>query len=225
MADYFRRLFELRRRKPGDDLTTHLVQVDENGDILTNEELTAKVILLFGAGHEATVNLMGNRLLDAVPVQRPSEPVVTSDNSHPWAETVKAGSDSWNNLQSVATKTQQSFYFNTLSSSAEFLRQDDQKWTLSNAIDALCLHRSAPSYWQHLLCAHFFQSPHTPSSFLGHITGLRGADTLRSTTNINTGIQSLNRRRRLSLRTPRRVHSRSSSPSQISSSRFMTMAG
>jgi cytochrome P450 len=63
MAEYFRRLFELRRREPGDDLTTHLVQAEENGNILTNEELTANVILLFGAGHETTVNLIGNGLL------------------------------------------------------------------------------------------------------------------------------------------------------------------
>jgi cytochrome P450 len=63
MAEYFRGLFELRRREPGDDLTTHLVQAEENGNKLTNEELTANVILLFGAGHETTVNLIGNGLL------------------------------------------------------------------------------------------------------------------------------------------------------------------
>ena len=63
MAEYFRGLFELRRREPSDDLTTHLVQAEENGNKLTNEELTANVILLFGAGHETTVNLIGNGLL------------------------------------------------------------------------------------------------------------------------------------------------------------------
>jgi cytochrome P450 len=63
MAEYFQRLFELRRRDPGDDLTTHLVQAEENGNKLTNEELTANIILLFGAGHETTVNLIGNGLL------------------------------------------------------------------------------------------------------------------------------------------------------------------
>ena len=63
MADYFQRLFELRRREPGNDLTTHLVQAEENGNKFTNEELTANVILLFGAGHETTVNLIGNGLL------------------------------------------------------------------------------------------------------------------------------------------------------------------
>ena len=63
MAEYFHRLFQLRRREPGNDLTTHLGSGQENGNTLTNEELTANVILLFGAGHETTVNLIGNGLL------------------------------------------------------------------------------------------------------------------------------------------------------------------
>jgi cytochrome P450 len=62
-AEYFHRLFELRRRQPGEDLTTQLVQAEEHGSKLSNEELTANVILLFGAGHETTVNLIGNGLL------------------------------------------------------------------------------------------------------------------------------------------------------------------
>jgi cytochrome P450 len=60
---YFQQLFELRRRDPGDDLTTQLVQAEEDGSKLSNEELTANIILLFGAGHETTVNLIGNGLL------------------------------------------------------------------------------------------------------------------------------------------------------------------
>jgi cytochrome P450 len=60
---YFQQLFELRRRSPGDDLTTQLVQAEEDGKKLSNEELTANIILLFGAGHETTVNLIGNGLL------------------------------------------------------------------------------------------------------------------------------------------------------------------
>ena len=62
-AEYFRGLFELRRREPGDDLTTQLVRAEEEGSRLSNEELTANIILLFGAGHETTVNLIGNGLL------------------------------------------------------------------------------------------------------------------------------------------------------------------
>jgi cytochrome P450 len=61
---YFQQLFELRRKQPGDDLTTQLVQAEEeDGSKLTNEELTANIILLFGAGHETTVNLIGNGCL------------------------------------------------------------------------------------------------------------------------------------------------------------------
>ncbi|MFN0186096.1 MAG: cytochrome P450 [Aquabacterium sp.] len=60
---YFQGLFERRRREPGDDLTTQLVQAEEDGSKLSNEELTANIILLFGAGHETTVNLIGNGLL------------------------------------------------------------------------------------------------------------------------------------------------------------------
>ncbi len=60
---YFEQLFELRRKNPGDDLTTQLVQAEEDGSKLSNEELSANIILLFGAGHETTVNLIGNGLL------------------------------------------------------------------------------------------------------------------------------------------------------------------
>jgi len=62
-AAYFKRLFELRRREPGDDLTTQLVQAEEEGSKLSEAELTANIMLLFGAGHETTVNLIGNGLL------------------------------------------------------------------------------------------------------------------------------------------------------------------
>jgi cytochrome P450 len=60
---YFQQLFDLRRKQPGDDLITQLVQAEEDGNKLSNEELTANIILLFGAGHETTVNLIGNGLL------------------------------------------------------------------------------------------------------------------------------------------------------------------
>jgi cytochrome P450 len=60
---YFDQLFDLRRRNPGDDLTTQLLQAEEDGSKLSNDELYANIILLFGAGHETTVNLIGNGLL------------------------------------------------------------------------------------------------------------------------------------------------------------------
>ena len=63
LVAYFEKLFELRRREPGDDLTTLLVQVEDAGERLSEDELIANIILLFGAGHETTVNLIGNGLL------------------------------------------------------------------------------------------------------------------------------------------------------------------
>jgi cytochrome P450 len=60
---YFEALFERRRRDPQDDLISQLVQAEEAGDRLTTAELRANVSLLFGAGHETTVNLIGNGFL------------------------------------------------------------------------------------------------------------------------------------------------------------------
>ncbi len=61
--DYFTGLFEYRRRNPGDDLTTALLDAREADDSLTDEEIIANIALLFGAGHETTTNLIGNGVL------------------------------------------------------------------------------------------------------------------------------------------------------------------
>lgn len=53
---YIQHLADDRRRKPGSDLISALVEVEEQGDKLTPEELVANCILLLNAGHEATVN-------------------------------------------------------------------------------------------------------------------------------------------------------------------------
>jgi pimeloyl-[acyl-carrier protein] synthase len=60
---YFRELVAERRRNPGSDLISTLVQIEEEGDRLTMEELIGTVILLIGAGHETTANLIGNGVL------------------------------------------------------------------------------------------------------------------------------------------------------------------
>jgi cytochrome P450 len=61
-SGFFEDLFELRRREPQDDLITQLVQTEDAGDRLSTIELRANVRLLFAAGHETTVNLIGNGL-------------------------------------------------------------------------------------------------------------------------------------------------------------------
>lgn len=57
---FARRLIRDRRRDPQDDLVTALVQIEEAGDRLDEEELLAMIFLLLVAGHETTVNLIGN---------------------------------------------------------------------------------------------------------------------------------------------------------------------
>ena len=60
--NYFNSLFEQRRAEPRDDLVSGLLAVEESGDVLTEEELRSIVLLLFLAGHETTMNLIGNGL-------------------------------------------------------------------------------------------------------------------------------------------------------------------
>jgi len=63
LADYFRGLIAERRRRPKADLLSDLIAAEEQGDKLTEGELMATVLLLFVAGHETTVNLIGNGML------------------------------------------------------------------------------------------------------------------------------------------------------------------
>jgi cytochrome P450 len=61
---YLRDLVALRRKQPGDDLVSDLVSVtDTDGAKLTEDELVATAVLLLMAGHEATVNVIGNGVL------------------------------------------------------------------------------------------------------------------------------------------------------------------
>jgi len=60
---YFRDLIARRRQNPGDDLISLLAEVEEEGDRLSEVEMIGNIFLLFGAGHETTVNLLGNGLL------------------------------------------------------------------------------------------------------------------------------------------------------------------
>jgi cytochrome P450 len=52
-----------KRSHPGDDLLTALIDVRDGDDALSEEELVAQVALLYVAGHETTVNLIGNGTL------------------------------------------------------------------------------------------------------------------------------------------------------------------
>ncbi|GAA3436358.1 cytochrome P450 [Kutzneria kofuensis] len=60
---YMLRLADKRRDNPGEDLLSGLVQVQDAGDVLSEAELLTTCILLLIAGHETTVNLIGNGTL------------------------------------------------------------------------------------------------------------------------------------------------------------------
>src|SRR4030095_6055002 len=63
LSDYFRELIKERRAAPRADLLSGLIAAEEAGDKLNEEELLATCILILIAGHETTVNLIGNGVL------------------------------------------------------------------------------------------------------------------------------------------------------------------
>lgn len=63
LVPYLIEVIEDRRTSPSDDLLSGLLAVEDDGDTLSPEELISFVILLYVAGHETTVNLIGNGAL------------------------------------------------------------------------------------------------------------------------------------------------------------------
>jgi cytochrome P450 len=63
LSTYIGELLAERRRKPGDDLLSALAAVDVDGDSITAREIVSLAQLLLVAGHETTVNLIGNGVL------------------------------------------------------------------------------------------------------------------------------------------------------------------
>lgn len=63
MEDFFGTIFANRRRSPGDDLATDLVQAREGNSSLTDAEMVTVAIGLFGAGFETTAHMIANGLL------------------------------------------------------------------------------------------------------------------------------------------------------------------
>lgn len=63
MFDHVSELIAMKRKEPGDDLLSALIAAEEHGDVLSDNELVEQVVLLYIAGHETTVNLIGNGVL------------------------------------------------------------------------------------------------------------------------------------------------------------------
>ncbi|WP_225849569.1 cytochrome P450 [Streptomyces sp. HPF1205] len=79
-------LVELKRRSPGDDMTTELIAArEEDGSRLSEQELVDTLLLMISAGHETTVNLLDN--------------AVHALLTHPdQLDLVRAGKASWNDV-------------------------------------------------------------------------------------------------------------------------------
>ena len=60
LTEFFRKTVADRRRNKGNDLISLLIDIEEEGEVLTEEELYAQCIALLFAGHETTRNLIGN---------------------------------------------------------------------------------------------------------------------------------------------------------------------
>ncbi|MFL5806705.1 MAG: cytochrome P450 [Roseiflexaceae bacterium] len=63
VSDYLREIIAARRRAPQDDLISGLIAAEEQGSVLNEAELVASCVMLLFAGHETTMNLIGNGLV------------------------------------------------------------------------------------------------------------------------------------------------------------------
>jgi cytochrome P450 len=84
-AAYLVPLFEQRRRSPEADLISALVAAEEAGDRLGADELLTTVVLLLTAGHETTMNLIGNGLLALLRNPGQLEVLRSRPDLMPWA--------------------------------------------------------------------------------------------------------------------------------------------
>ncbi len=60
---FIRDLIERKRQDPQDDILTALIQAEENGEKLSEDELVSMVLLLIVAGYETTVHLITNSIV------------------------------------------------------------------------------------------------------------------------------------------------------------------
>jgi cytochrome P450 len=80
-ADYVRGFAHARRADPGDDLVSQLLIAESDGGRLSEDELVATVILVLNAGHEATVQAIGNGVKTMLELGVDSRPAFASESA------------------------------------------------------------------------------------------------------------------------------------------------
>lgn len=87
LQDFFADLVAAKRRAPGDDLTSGLIQSRDAGQQLSETELIWTLILMLGAGHETTVNLITNAA--AALLQHDEQLPLLLEGILPWSAAVE----------------------------------------------------------------------------------------------------------------------------------------
>jgi cytochrome P450 len=78
LEKYFREMIAQRRKEPADDLLSRLITVEEQGTVLTEEELGSTCAMILAAGHETTTHLIGNSVVALL--QHPEQLQKVRDN-------------------------------------------------------------------------------------------------------------------------------------------------
>ncbi|WP_420034907.1 cytochrome P450 family protein [Streptomyces sp. cg28] len=76
-----------RRETPGDDLTSALIQASENGDRLTDAEIVSTLQLMVAAGHETTISLIVNAVVNLS--AHPDQLALVLDGKATWEQVVE----------------------------------------------------------------------------------------------------------------------------------------
>jgi len=79
LSDYFRGIIKNLKEQPKDNLLNSLVEVEEAGDRLTEQELVANCVMIMFAGSETTTNLIGNGILALL--QNPEQKQLLQEDS------------------------------------------------------------------------------------------------------------------------------------------------
>ena len=77
MAEYFRTLVPALRKEPGDDILSILIQAEEEGDVLTTEEVLSQMTLFLFAGLDTTKNMLGSGFRGIL--ERPDQRAIIKD--------------------------------------------------------------------------------------------------------------------------------------------------